>query len=254
MQKSAAFLWRNPIVLVPVLAMRLLDFVTYWVCGLLKGPVMKAVAPRSVLGGLSGKVSVPVVVAAAVLTFLPLVVEVALLVYSMAVTGRWAHSLRDAEGAGERTWKVPAGEVARTAALTLGVGALTAVVGLYFTLRGGVPPQFGYVVTWCFLIMAAWFILPAWLRLLAGVQGVRLRDTSRIPAFVATALSFALFAACVYAGGAVQRRLELSHRIHGQIAPFAINLLAACVSAIPLAFCFVALSRSVAERPGWQQE
>jgi hypothetical protein len=254
LQRSAAFLWRNPIVLLPVLAVRLLDFGTYWICGLLKGPAMKAVAPRSVLGGFSGKVSVPVVIAAAVFTFLPLLVEVGSLVYSMAVTGRWAHALRDEEGGSERGWYAPAGEVARVAALTLGVGALTAVVGLFFSLRGGVPPQWGYVVTWCFLILSAWFALPWWLRLLAGVQGVRVRDTSRVPAFVVTAISLALYAACVYAGLAGQRSLELSNRIHGSVAPFLINLLAACVSAIPLAFCFVALSRTAAERPGWQPE
>ncbi|GAA3755391.1 hypothetical protein GCM10022270_12550 [Terriglobus aquaticus] len=240
--------------MLPVLAVRLLDFATYWIFGSLKGPAMKAVAPKSVLGGFSGKVSGPVVVVAAVFTFLPLLIEIGLLVYGMAVTGRWAHRLRDEDGARPNDWTAPMGEVLRVAAFTLGVGALTAVVGLFFSLRGGVPPQWGYVVTWCFLILSVWFILPAWLRLLAGVQGVRLRETSRIPAFVVAAISFALFAAIVYAGGALQRHLELAHRIHGAAAPFAINLMAACVSAIPLASCFVALSRSVAERPGWQPE
>lgn len=253
LQKSAAFVWRNPIVLVPLLALRVLDFATYFLCGLVKGPAMKVVAPKSVLGGFSGKISGPVVVVAALFTLLPLVVEVGLMVYGMAVTGRWAHSLRDPDAQIDRDWKVPGGLLLRTAGLTLGVGALTALVGLFF-LRASIPPQWVYVVTWCFLILSAWFILPSWLRLLANVQGVRVRDTSRMPAFIAIALGFVLFAACVFAGQAIQHQLELSHRIHGAVAPFFINLLAACVSAIPLAFSFVALSRAVAERPGWQSE
>ena len=254
LQKSAGFLGRYPIVLLPVLVARVIDFATYWVCGLLKAPAIKAVAPRSVLGGFSGKVSVPVLLVAGFLTFLPLIWEVAILVYAMAVSGRWAHSIREAEAAGVRSWKAPARDVARVTLLTLGVGAITAMVGLYLTLHGGVPVRWSYLVTWCFLIMASWFILPSWLGLLAEVEGVRVRDTSRMPPFTAAALGFAGFALCVYLGAAVQRNLETAHRIHGAVAPFAINLTAACFSAIPLAFGFVAMSRYVAERPGWQSE
>ena len=161
LQKSAGFLWRNPVVLLPVLAARVVDFATYWLCGWVKGPAMKAVAPRSVLGGFSGKVNAPVLLAAGLFTFLPLVCEVAILVYAMVVSGRWAHALREGEIGGGRSWKAPAGGVARVALLTFGVGAITAMVGLYFTLRGGVPVRWSYLVTWCFLILASWFILPA---------------------------------------------------------------------------------------------
>lgn len=254
LQKSIEFLWRNPVVFLPVLVARLADFLTYWLSALAKGPAMKAVAPRSVLGGLSGKVSVPVVVVAGLFTFLPLLCEVALFVYSMVVSGRWANDIRQTEQTNTRSWRAPAGDIARVAILTFGVGAITAVVGLYLTLHGGVPPQWSYVVTWCFLIMASWFLLPSWLRLLSQEEGVRFRDPSRLPPFVAVALGFAGFAACVYLGIAVQQHLQAAHKLHGAAVPFVINLVAACLSAVPLAFSFVAMSRHVAERPGWQSE
>ena len=240
--------------LLPVLALRVLDFLTYWLSALAKGPAMRAVAPRSVLGGFSGKLNGPVVLVAGSFTLLPLICEVALLVYAMVVSAQWAHAIREDGDSTARTWSVPERHVARVAALTLGVGAITAVVGLYLTLRGGVPVRWSYLVTWCFLIMASWFVLPAWLRLLAEAQQVRYRETSRVPPFVAVALGFAGFAACIYLGGAVQQSLDMAHRIHGAAMPFTLNLVAACFSAIPLTFSFVAMSRYVAERPGWQSE
>ena len=176
--------------LLPVLALRVLDFLTYWLSALAKGPAMRAVAPRSVLGGFSGKLNGPVVLVAGSFTLLPLVCEVALLVYAMVVSAQWAHAIREDGDSTARTWSVPGRHVARVAALTLGVGAITAVVGLYLTLRGGVPVRWSYLVTWCFLIMASWFVLPAWLRLLAEAQQVRYRETSRVPPFVAAALGF----------------------------------------------------------------
>ena len=254
LQKSLEVLWRYPIVLLPVLVARVLDFLIYWFCGLAKGPALRAVAPRSVLGGFSGKLNGSVVLAAGLLTFLPLLCEIVLLVYAMVVSARWAHAIRESEVSAGEKWKVPAGPVARVATLTLGVGAITAFVGLYFTLHGGVPARWAYLVTWCFLIMASWFVLPAWLRLLAGAQQVRFRDTSRVPPFVAVALGCAGFAACVYLGGAVQSSLDGAHHIHGPVVPFFINLIAACFSTLPLAFSFVAMSRYVADRPGWQSE
>ncbi|WP_419805514.1 hypothetical protein [Terriglobus sp.] len=254
LRKSAVFIWQNPVVLLPVLLARVVDFAIYWVCGLAKGPAMKAVAPRSVLGGYSGKVNGAVLLLAALFTFLPLICEVALLLYAMVVSGRWAHAIRETGSAEGKTWEAPASGVARTGLLSLSVGAVTAVVGLYFTLHGGVPVRWSYLVTWCFLILASWFLAPSWLRLLAQVEGVRFRDTSKIPPFVAVALGLTGFAACIYLGGAVQHSLESAHRIHGAVVLFAINLVAACLSAIPLAFSFVAMSRYVAERPGWTTE
>lgn len=262
LRKSIEFLWRHPVVLLPVFVARTLDFLTYWISGLLKGPAMKAVAPRSVLGGLSGKINAPVLFLGAFLTFLPLLCEVALFIYAMIVSGRWAHAIREkedgsdayAENTDVRGWDAHASDIARVATITLGVGAVTAVVGLYFTLRGGVPVRWSYTVTWCFLLMASWFLLPFWLRLLAKVQGVRFRDPARVPPFIAVALGFVGFAACVFLGGDVQHNLEVAHRIHGSVVPFAVNLLAAWLSAVPLTFAFVAMSRYVADRPGWVEE
>ena len=255
-RNSAVFLSQHPVVWLPVLAVQVTDFLIRFGLNAVRAPALLAVAPRSVLGGISGRANLAVVVVSTLLNWLPILSQVALLMYGMAVCARWSHTLRQDGPAPLRSWRVDAGPLARTAALTFFVITLTVGVGAYFTLRSGVPLRWAPLVSGCFLIMSSWFVVPSWLRLIAKEQGSRQRGWPPVPAFLAFVLGLVLAAAILFLFSDVlqQTLLRTGLKSHPVALLFWINLAGVCLASFPLAFSFVAMSRYAEDRPGWQLE
>ena len=255
LRRSAEFLGAHPIVCVPVLAAQIADQVVRFGFAAARKPVLLAIAPRSVLGGVSGTLSGPVLFVGTLMSWLPVVAEVLLFLYGMVVCARWSQALRREDPPAARTWHAAAGPLARTTALTFFVSTITVGVGTYLTLRGGVPLRWTPMVIGCFLAMASWFVVPSWLRLIAEEQGSRKRDWPPLPAFVAFLLGLIVAASFLFLSNYLQQRLMLtSFKAHPALVGLGTNLLGACASSVPMAFSFVAMSRYAEERPGWVTE